>query len=226
MPLALPRPPSMPQPQPCDLKANGGDGLAGQVIHYPTDIQPIFNAKCVSCHGAKNPAGGLRLTGEVTLFYNTSYEELAKKELAGPIIAEFTSFRQGDRGNYNGAYLPPRSLGCPTSTLIALLTDPTHPKNAKDDHSKMLTAMELMILSRWVDTNYQFYGSYFGRQHPQWVNRTRETPPTIRPISAAKQRSKKRPVSWLRRGTVRNRPRLSLPGRGKGHIQDTQVTNR
>ena len=27
-----------------------------------------------------------------------------------------------------------------------------------------------MILSRWVDTNYQFYGSYFGRQHPQWVN--------------------------------------------------------
>ena len=34
----------------------------------------------------------------------------------------------------------------------------------------MLTAMELMRLSRWVDSNYQFYGSYFGRQHPQWVN--------------------------------------------------------
>src|SRR5208283_1704375 len=140
-----------------------------QVIHYPTDIQPIFNARCVSCHGVKDPAGGLRLTGEVTLFYNTSYEELATKELAGPIIAEFTSFRQGDRGNYNGAYLPPRSLGCPTSTMIAMLTRPAHPKNAKDDHSKMLTERELSVLSRWVDTNYQFYGSYFGRQHPQWV---------------------------------------------------------
>ena len=33
----------------------------------------------------------------------------------------------------------------------------------------MLTEMEVMVLSRWVDTNYQFYGSYFGRQHPQWV---------------------------------------------------------
>jgi hypothetical protein len=33
----------------------------------------------------------------------------------------------------------------------------------------MLTAMELMVLARWVDTNYQFYGSYFGRQHPQWA---------------------------------------------------------
>ena len=102
-------------------------------------------------------------------YYNTSYEELASKQLAGPIIPEFTSFLQGDRGNYNGAYLPPGSLGCPKSTLSALLTDAAHPKNAKDDHSKMLTERELMILSRWVDSNYQFYGSYFGRQHPQWV---------------------------------------------------------
>jgi len=174
--LALMRPPSIPQPQPCDLKDHGGDGLAGQVIHYPTDIQPILDAKCVKCHGPKDPAGGLRLTGEVTLYYNTSYEELAKKELAGPIIPEFTSFLQGDRGNYNGAYLPPRNLGCPKSTLIALLTNSAHPKNAKDDHSKMLTERELMILSRWVDANYQFYGSYFGRQHPQWVNRDPKNP--------------------------------------------------
>jgi len=168
-PLALTRAPSIPQPQPCDLAENGGDGRAGQVIHYPTDIQPIFDAKCVKCHGPNNPAGGLRLTGEITLFYNTSYEELARKQLAGPIIPEFTSFLQGDRGNYNGAYLPPRHLGCPTSTMIDVLTNSAHPKNAKDDHAKMLTATELMILSRWVDTNYQFYGSYFGRQHPQWV---------------------------------------------------------
>jgi len=169
-PLALMRAPSIPQPQPCDLVENGGDGLAGQVIHYPTDIQPIFEAKCVQCHGANEPDGGLRLTGEITEFYNTSYEELARKELAGPIIPEFTSFTKGDQGNYNGAYLPPRNLGCPTSTLINVLVDPAHPKNARDDHTRMLTKMELMILSRWVDSNYQFYGSYFGRQHPQWVN--------------------------------------------------------
>ncbi len=169
-PLALARAPSTPQPQPCDLVENGGDGRAGQVIHYPTDIQPIFDAKCVKCHGAADPAGGLRLTGEVTLYYNTSYEELARKELAGPIIAEFTSFLQGDRGNYNGAFLPPRSLGCAKSVLIGVLTSTTHPKNAKDDHTKMLTKNELMVLSRWVDSNYQFYGTYFGRHHPQWVN--------------------------------------------------------
>jgi hypothetical protein len=169
-PLALRRAPSVPQPQPCDRVENGGDGLAGQVIHYPADIQPILDAKCVSCHGAEQPAGGLRLTGETTLYYNTSYEALARKELAGPIIAEFTSFLHGDRGNFNGAYLPPRSLGCSTSSLLALLTRRDQPKNATNDHSAMLTEMELMILSRWVDSNYQYYGSYFGRHHPQWAN--------------------------------------------------------
>lgn len=168
-PIALSRPPSIPQPQPCDLTENGGTGLAGQVIHYSTDIQPIFDAKCLSCHGAEKPAGKLRLTGETTTYYNTSYEELARKELAGPIIAEFTSFLKGDQGNYNGAYLPPGSLGCRKSTLMAVITQKAHPANAKDDHSKMLTPMETMILSRWVDSNYQFYGSYFGRQHPRWA---------------------------------------------------------
>ncbi|MHB8861860.1 MAG: HzsA-related protein [Pirellulaceae bacterium] len=169
-PLALMRAPSIPQPQPCDLVENGGNGQAGQVIHYPTDIQPILDAKCISCHDQTDPAGELILTGEVTLFYNTSYEQLASKELAGPIISEFTSFLSGDRCNYNGGYLPPRSLGCAPSILMAILTDAAHPKNAQDDHSKMLTEHELMVLARWVDSNYQFYGSYFGRQHPQWVN--------------------------------------------------------
>ena len=169
-PLALTRPPRTPGPQPCDLVENGGDGQAGQVVHYASDIQPIFNAKCVSCHGPDDPAGDLRLTDEVTVYYNTSYEELARKELAGPIISEFTSFRKGDQGNYNGAFLPPGSLGCRKSPMIDILTDSNHPKNAEDDHSQMLTEMEMMILSRWVDTNYQFHGTYYGRHHPHWVN--------------------------------------------------------
>ncbi len=168
-PLALTRAPSKPQSQPCDLVENGGDGRAEQVIHYPTDIQPIFNAKCVSCHGKAEPAGGLKLTGEVTAHYNTSYEELARKELAGPLISEFTSFRRGDQGNYNGGVLAPRSLGCAESTMIDMLTRSAHPKNTEHDHSQMVTGTELMILCRWVDTNYQFYGTYYGRHHARWV---------------------------------------------------------
>jgi len=174
--LAMSRPASIPQPQPCDLVENGGDGRAQQVIHYPTDIQPIFNSKCVSCHGNTHPAGEFKLTDDVTEYYTTSYEQLARKQLAGPILSEFTTFRRGDQGNYNGATLAPMNLGSHTSVLIDMLTDPAHPKNAKDDHSEMLNKNELMILSRWVDSNYQFYGGYYGRHHSAWVNADAQNP--------------------------------------------------
>ncbi|MCD6395752.1 MAG: hypothetical protein J7M40_19890 [Planctomycetes bacterium] len=167
--IAMTRPPSTPQPQPCDLVENGGDGLAQQVVHYPTDIQPIFNAKCISCHGNEDPDGGLKLTGDLTVYYNASYEELCRKQLAGPIVSEFTTFKRGDQGNYNGATVSPKTMGSHNSVIINLLTDPTHAKNTQDDHSKMLNNNELMILSRWVDTNYQFYGTYYGRHHSRWA---------------------------------------------------------
>lgn len=169
-PLALRRAPSAPQPQPCDLAENGGDGRAGQVIHYPTDIQPVLDTKCVSCHGEKDPAGGLNLRGDLTLYYSVSYEELGKRELAGPLISEFTSYSKGDQGNFNGAYLPPKSLGGHRSELIALLCDPAHPKNVQENHAALLTDRERMVFRRWADTNYQFYGSYYGRHHSDWAN--------------------------------------------------------
>lgn len=175
-PLAITRPPSAPQPQPCDLVENGGDGSARQVIHYPSDIQPIFDANCVSCHGNKSPAGELRLTGDLTVSYNVSYEELCKKQLAGPIISEFTTFDRGDQGNYCGATLPPMSLGTQKSVMLDMLTDPDHPKNAQDDHAQLLEKNELMILSRWIDSNYQFYGSYYGRHHSAWTKADQKKP--------------------------------------------------
>ena len=52
--------------------------------------------------------------------------------------------------------------------MIDILTNRAHPKNAKDDHTKMLSSREMMILCRWVDANYQFYGSYYGRRHSHW----------------------------------------------------------
>jgi hypothetical protein len=180
-PLALQRPPSVLQPQPCDLTKSGGSGLAGQTIHYPKDIQPILDAKCISCHGKKDPADKLTLTGEVTGQYSVSYEQLASKQLAGPIVSEFQAFPKGERGNYNGAYLPPKSLGCNKSVLVDVLTNAKHAKNAKDDHTKMLTPREMMVLCRWVDSNYQFYGSYYGRRHSHWASKPDPAKPEYKP---------------------------------------------
>ncbi len=34
----------------------------------------------------------------------------------------------------------------------------------------MLTEMEMMVVNRWADSNYQFYGTYYGRHHVKWAN--------------------------------------------------------
>ncbi len=80
--------------------------------------------------------------------------------------------------------------------MIDMLTNSAHPKNAKDDHSKMLTEMEVMVLSRWVDTNYQFYGKLFRPPASQWVKPDRRFLHTTQPIFAARRRSRghRRPV--------------------------------
>ena len=102
------------------------------------------------------------LTGDLTVYYSTSYEQLCEKELAGPLISEFTSFKRGDQGNYNGATLPPGSLGARQSLLLDILTNAEHVQNQVEDHSGLLNANQLMVLSRWADSNYQFYGGYYG----------------------------------------------------------------
>jgi cytochrome c553 len=175
-PIAVKRPPSELMVQPCDMIENGGDGRPQQVIHYTTDIQPIFDAKCISCHGNKNPKADLTLTGDMKGIYSNSYVQITSKELAGPLISEFTSFTKGEQANYNGTELPAKSLGSHKSIMIDMLTNPKHPKNAKKDHSKRLTKMELMRMIRWADSNYQFYGSYYGRQHPIWQNADEKNP--------------------------------------------------
>jgi len=159
-PIALTRAPSTLQPQLCDLVENGGDGRPEQVVHYPSDIQPIFNAKCASCHSGASPSGGLNLSATLTTSYTVAYEQLLSKELAGYAIPEFGSITSGKGGgNDNGSFMPPKSMGCYDSVMIQKLSDPG------DTHSGRVSDTELMILRRWADTNYQYYGTYYGRHH-------------------------------------------------------------
>jgi hypothetical protein len=153
-PIALRRAPIRPGPQP-------GETDPRQAIHYPSEIQPILDTKCVSCHGASEPDAGLSLVGTVTPLHNVSFEQIRHRELAGPIIAEFVHHTGADHANRNGSYLPPKSLGSHTSALVSTLRT----TNVRDPHHQLLSQAELLKVIRWVDTNYQFYGTYYGRHH-------------------------------------------------------------
>ncbi|MBC8328230.1 MAG: hypothetical protein H8E31_05725, partial [Planctomycetes bacterium] len=72
-PLAMSRPPRRLEPwygPPRDF-------------NYLTEVQPVFDRNCVSCHGAgEDPSGGLDLSGDLGLVFNTSYLELRTKSPA------------------------------------------------------------------------------------------------------------------------------------------------
>ncbi len=144
-PKAVRRSPSVPGPQP-------GETSGHRALHYPTDVQPILDKYCVSCHGTENPKGNLNLTGEMTERFSRSYEELLKRN-SFPVIRE----------NYpkagNNHYLPPYTLGSHASGLLKRISDPQSPCYAK------LTPEERIRLTTWIDSNGQYYGTYFGKKN-------------------------------------------------------------
>ncbi|MCX6880249.1 MAG: hypothetical protein NTW21_41560 [Verrucomicrobia bacterium] len=85
----------------------------------------------------------------------------------------------------NVAYLPAKSLGSHTSVLVAMLSKGkvklADPKNAEraaklaEVHKDLkLAPEELLKITNWIDTNGQYYGTYWGRKnlkykdHPQF----------------------------------------------------------
>ncbi len=175
--LAMQRPPSLPGPQP-------GEKDGHRPLDYAADVQPVWDSHCIKCHGTEEPKGNLNLTGAQTAQFNVSYESLLpdKHHVLGPVIGE----NHPKTGNVE--YLAAKTLGSHASVLVAMLAPPgavklADPKQAErviklaESHQKVrLSAAELSRVSTWVDTNCQYYGSYWGRRNLQYA-----TLPDFRP---------------------------------------------
>ena len=171
-PLALARLPSEPGPQP-------GEVAGARPLHYPTDVQPIWDKYCLKCHSGSAPKGDLDLSGSLTTFFNTSYESLMPerrkapnrdRRVLGPIIGE----NHPKTGNID--YLPARSLGSHTSVLVAMLSggkvhlsnpaDAQRASTLAEKHKEIhLSGEELLRITTWVEANGQYYGSYYGKRN-------------------------------------------------------------
>ena len=183
--LAVGRPPSVPGPQP-------GEKSGGRALHYPADVQPVLDRHCVKCHSGEKPKAGLVLTGEPTALFSVSYESLVPErrrgkgrrrfDLLGPIIGE----NHPKTGNVH--YLPARSVGSHASVLAAMLSqgavrlrDPKQAeiaqKLAKVHKDLGLKPQELLKITNWVDTNAQYYGSWWGRRNLRYKDH-----PNFRPV--------------------------------------------
>lgn len=180
---ALRRLPSVPGPQP-------GETTGRRPLDYATDVQPVWNKHCVSCHGGKKTEADLDLSPTLTPLFNVSYENLVPERrgrrsdrfLLGPVIGE----NHPKTGNVE--YLPARSLGSHSSVLAAMLNpgkirlaDPKQARRAQElaeAHPDLrLTRAEILKVTNWIDTNCQYYGSYWGRR-----NLSHKSHPDFRPV--------------------------------------------
>jgi hypothetical protein len=167
---ALARVPIYPQPQPGDT--------GPRPLHYITDVQPVLDTYCVSCHGEQSPAADLRLTGELTRNFNQSYEAILSRRLVT------TTDEASDWGG--SAYLPAKRVGSHASRFSLKVLEGC-------SGMKKPVPMEAKIkLFTWVDANAIYYGSYWGRRHLNWKDH-----PNFRPVPTFEQAiSTECPIPW------------------------------
>ncbi|MEI7901428.1 MAG: LamG-like jellyroll fold domain-containing protein [bacterium] len=170
-PLALKRAPSAPGPQP-------GEKDGHRPLDYAQDVQPVWDRNCLKCHSGTEPKGKLNLSGEMTELFNVSYENLIPERRKGFFDRGVLGLIIGENHPKTGnvEYLPARSLGSLTSVLVAMLgkgkvrlADPKQAERAAklaETHKDIkLTPEELLKVTNWVDTNGQYYGSWWGRRN-------------------------------------------------------------
>ena len=123
-------------------------------LDYPSQIQPIWDAKCVSCHGGERLEAGLDLSGAPTRLFNISYENLTSRRrnqyqvdlIAGVCCMNGTAF-------YSCKFFEPYDHGSGKAPLAELLlNDPVH--------RDLLSREERELVFTWIDSNGLYYGTW------------------------------------------------------------------
>ncbi len=123
-------------------------------LDYSRRVQPVLDAKCVSCHGgAKGLAKGLDLSAGWTEVFNISYENLtARRERM------YTADMVGGICGMNGtAYWSCKVFGpYEHGSGMAILADTL----LSSTHSNLLTQAEKELVFAWMDSNAMYAGTW------------------------------------------------------------------
>ncbi|MDR2170176.1 MAG: hypothetical protein LBP59_08555 [Planctomycetaceae bacterium] len=133
-PLAMSKPASKLLPTP----------ESGRPYGFVEMVQPILDAKCISCHNEKNAEGGYDLTAKIgNKGFTASYRSLAKNKKLTPRFEQRNQIQATQPGGKTGAR---------GSALIELLR--------KGHEGVKLTDYEMQRIGTWLDLNAVYYGAY------------------------------------------------------------------
>jgi hypothetical protein len=142
-------------------------GLEG--FSYKRIVQPVFDRNCITCHNSRKSHGNIDLSGDMTDFFNVSYETLVRKDTPAEDAMK-SNARQSDFNNpytswistYNNSEanileIRPLTWGSPASLLADLIMS-GHP----DKHGVpriSLDESEKRRVFAWIDLNVPYYGT-------------------------------------------------------------------
>lgn len=124
-------------------------------FNYLTEVQPVFDRHCVSCHDYGKEAGqALNLAGDLGLVFNTSYLELHRLSAVRWSPDEPGQAKKLIKAVHDGPpeVLPPYTWGSHRSRLVEVMRS--------EHYDVKLTGEELERVVTWIDLNAPYYGSY------------------------------------------------------------------
>ncbi|VGO19655.1 HzsA-related protein [Pontiella sulfatireligans] len=120
-------------------------------FNYLTDVQPVFDKHCVSCHDYGKEAGEvLNLCGDLSLPFNVSYTELMAK--SGHRYTGSEEKMVNFVGDGPPGVLPAYAWGSHRSKLVRVLKE--------GHHDMKLSKEEMQRITGWIDVNAVYYGRY------------------------------------------------------------------
>ena len=163
-----------------------------QGFSYPEVVQGVFDRHCVECHNEREQAAGVDLTGDMTDFFNVSYDVLCRTGTQGennwmlhgsPSGAEY----DGTRGmspyvewiwTINGAEsnileIAPRRWGSPASRLTEIIRSGHPDQNGRPQVNVPDEDRRRVYL--WMDLNVPYYGTS-SSNHTAQLGSRRMTP--------------------------------------------------
>jgi len=124
-------------------------------FNYLTEVQPVFDKNCTSCHDYGKPAGEiLNLSGDLGLAFNNSYIELQHRSALRWYADKPNAPKLLVKAVHDGppAVLPPYAWGSHRSRLVDVL---------RENHNGIhLSTEEIDRIVTWIDLNTPYYGSY------------------------------------------------------------------